>query len=391
MKKIEHLTKEELNLEKKKSSNILNWRGQFSPDFVENILSKYSKKNDLIYDPFIGSGTTAYISLKLNRNIIGTELNPSAFILSSIYKFINLNSKDRLKIIAGTSKFINSKNLNLDIIKLISKINRIKDLNQRILARYLLLVSFNKEKNNFLINIKKNIKKISEIILRFPQSKKKYQLYLSDARKTVIKDKTIDFVLTSPPYINVFNYHQNYREIVEKFDYKILDIAKSELGSNRKFRGNRFNTIIQYSLDIGEIFVELKRICKKNATIIFVVGKVSSIRGVQIRNSKILIEIANLVGFKTKNIQTRCFLNKFGKKIFEDVIIFNLNLKNKDFKKKQILQIPVDELNYVKKKLLNNIKNDILSDIDDTLKNKDKIINSPLMDTYNEKLTNSSP
>jgi len=35
----------------------------------------FSKENDIILDPFIGTGTTAYVSKMMNRNFIGCEIN----------------------------------------------------------------------------------------------------------------------------------------------------------------------------------------------------------------------------------------------------------------------------------------------------------------------------
>lgn len=40
------------------------------------ILEKYSQPNDIILDPFLGSGTTALACLELNRHFIGIELSP---------------------------------------------------------------------------------------------------------------------------------------------------------------------------------------------------------------------------------------------------------------------------------------------------------------------------
>jgi DNA modification methylase len=35
-----------------------------------------SREGDVVFDPFMGSGTTAAVSLKLGRNYLGCELNP---------------------------------------------------------------------------------------------------------------------------------------------------------------------------------------------------------------------------------------------------------------------------------------------------------------------------
>ncbi len=47
----------------------------FPEELVENILLNFSKKGDLVYDPFMGTGTTAVVAKSMNRNFIGSEIS----------------------------------------------------------------------------------------------------------------------------------------------------------------------------------------------------------------------------------------------------------------------------------------------------------------------------
>jgi len=47
----------------------------FPLKIVKNCILTTTRKNDIIYDPFMGSGTTAKAAIELNRNYIGSELN----------------------------------------------------------------------------------------------------------------------------------------------------------------------------------------------------------------------------------------------------------------------------------------------------------------------------
>lgn len=51
----------------------------FPEELVKTILENFSNENDIVYDPFMGTGTTALVAKKLNRNFIGSELTKSYY------------------------------------------------------------------------------------------------------------------------------------------------------------------------------------------------------------------------------------------------------------------------------------------------------------------------
>ena len=55
--------------------NVEGHGATFPEKLISTILENFSKKKDIIYDPFIGTGTTAVVSKKLGRNFIGSEIS----------------------------------------------------------------------------------------------------------------------------------------------------------------------------------------------------------------------------------------------------------------------------------------------------------------------------
>jgi len=53
------------------------YHGNFIPQIPRQLILRYTKKNDIVFDPFVGSGTTAYEAESLNRNFIGIDIQKS--------------------------------------------------------------------------------------------------------------------------------------------------------------------------------------------------------------------------------------------------------------------------------------------------------------------------
>lgn len=53
------------------------YHGNFVPQIPRQLIKRYTKEGDVVFDPFLGSGTTAYECETLKRNFIGIEIQPS--------------------------------------------------------------------------------------------------------------------------------------------------------------------------------------------------------------------------------------------------------------------------------------------------------------------------
>jgi hypothetical protein len=224
---------------------------------------------------------------------------------------------------------------------------------------------------------------ISDFVLKLPYSEQPINAYNTDARNVPLPNSSVNLVITSPPYINVFNYHQQYRASTEALNWNLLEVAKSEFGSNRKHRSNRFLTVIQYCLDIALTLQELLRICKSESRIILILGRESNVRGTPFFNGELVAEVANKVlGISLDIRQERCFTNRYGAIIKEDILHF-IKIKNQyhSFALNQARDIAISAIESAYLLANEQVKNEIK----DAINKANKVQPSPYFDRKNSR------
>lgn len=53
------------------------YHGNFVPQIPRQLIQRYTKEGDVVLDPFVGSGTTAYEAENLGRHFVGVDIQPS--------------------------------------------------------------------------------------------------------------------------------------------------------------------------------------------------------------------------------------------------------------------------------------------------------------------------
>jgi hypothetical protein len=328
-----------LNIDNKQRSNLFPWNGQFSPQLMEVLLRTYAPKKGVVLDPFAGSGTVLYEAGRLGMPVIGAEINPAACTMARIYCLMNIPAAQRKSLAAGLEKPLQEclpdrepslfrshedgtdKGVKESLVEIHAGL--INEAMRWMIEALIVLADFYQE-----VTAEKVYgawARLKARVLSLPETDSPLRLLNCDARRLPLQDGAADFVVTSPPYINVFNYHQQYRRSVEALGWDLLQVARSEIGSNRKHRQNRFLTVIQYCLDMTDALRELQRVCREGARVIVIVGRESNVRKTRFFNGEIMAALASrCIGFEFVSRQERVFRNRFGEQIYEDILHFRV-------------------------------------------------------------------
>ncbi len=386
--------KDKLNVKNKSRYNIFSWRGQFTPEFIEYIIRNFAKTTETVFDPFCGSGTVLLESTRHDIASIGFEINPAAYTMARFISLAALPVYERKSLCATLQRRIISligayhdiplfetqasfqssyRNLIHFAYDLLLKID---DKNEKIIALACLFHAEGKVLDTLGIAIFRSLEIVKTKLINLPFAKKPIFVNLCDARIShLYLPKLVDLIITSPPYINVFNYHQNYRAIMEVLGFNLLKVKDSEIGSNRRNRSNRFRTVVQYALDMEIALNSFARSLRKDGILVIVVGRESRVRSIPFLNSSILLQLIESMNiYKTLAIPERVFKNRFGMNIIEDILIL------------QVCGVPPQQGNakHIAQQhlltALHNAQGDVANDIKDALIQIDSIQPSPIFD-----------
>ena len=338
----ESIAQSSLDVAKRVRTNPFPWTGQFSPQFAEALLLAYGPAGGVVLDPFVGSGTSLFEAARRGLAACGADLNPAAVALARVYELVNFARRDRALLLDEMESALAegigpphgplfSRRANLPVYRakleaaLVKLWRDARPGPMEILAAALVVLCDFHQKNLDAERVHTTWVRLARTVRTLPESPSPIVVHHADARNLPLETGSVDLVFTSPPYINVFNYHQKFRRSVEALDWDVLAVARSEIGSNRQNRGNRFLTVVQYSLDMVLAIREAARATKPQGRLLFVLGRESLVRGTPFYNGELIAELAvRGVGLTLERRQERVFQNRYGTSIYEDILHFRV-------------------------------------------------------------------
>lgn len=304
----------------------ISYRACFKPQLPNYFIKKYTKKDDIVYDPFGGRGTTAVEAALMGRKIIQNDINPISTILSAgrlsvptlrqvedrlceieidstLESEIDLSmfyEKETLKeILSLKHYFLNKeKNKTFDTvdawIRMVAT-NRLTGHSSGFFSVYTMppnqavsaesQIRINEKRNQVpgYRNTKKIIlKKSKQLLGGLTQDEienlheafksAKYLNYPAD-KTGEIESNSVSLVVTSPPFLDIVQYK----------DDNWLRCWFNGIDSEAVGKGiTMARTVDAWASQMKSVLTELHRVLKKNGIIAFEVG--------EIRNGKIKLD-----------------------------------------------------------------------------------------------------
>lgn len=334
---------------------------RMAPDIAFEVI-KDLPKNSRLLDPMMGSGTTLQLGIQNNCHCSGADIDPLAILISktSLTYIEPQKIKEQLPLLIrrlnrtsdsyprywdeDTQKFANFwfGDIQLKSLKRLCKAvegtkeEDLKNLFRIALSRCIITkekgaslasdVSHakphrTKAENDFevLPSFVRAVSHISKRSIEF-RPQKQINLFSDDARNLkTIEQKSIDCIITSPPYLHAVDYFRGHRLSLIWMGYRLKDLSElransigiqkipesdnvgdlkdllAGIGHIHSLPEKPKKHLTRYAFDIFAMCNEFNRVLKKNRKVTIVIADAWS-AGIAISNTKLIKNAAKLSG-----------------------------------------------------------------------------------------------
>ncbi len=168
----------------KKGKHSNKYHGNFIPQIPYQLIKRYTKKNEIVLDLFLGSGTTLFECENLNRSFIGFDIN------DEIMSFVNDKMKENVKINYDIQNcdVSNSVEFNSKIANSLSKLQSNKTQFLIMHPPYMDIVKFTNKKEDLsqisdLSQFVRTFNKVVENGLKYLETNRYFAIVIGDVYK----------------------------------------------------------------------------------------------------------------------------------------------------------------------------------------------------------------
>lgn len=329
--KIDRLSEIDWDFSESRSESAFSWIHwhpcRFPSQIPTSIIGTLTKPGDTVLDPFVGSGTTAIEAQKLGRKFVGIELNPVAAMMTCA-KTLPISAEtiqteiNRIKL--GIRKVKSTRRLaplesipNVQLGKwYVESVQR--DLRtlwkwiiqsagtEQLLAKtafssILLPVCRETRQWGYVCDntepkgdySRDTIDEFNRVLDLIAKAYKQRDAYIKGAQNgdlsierceimegnasvclKSLEKKSVDLIVTSPPYFGVTDYTKSQRLSMEWFGWDIEPLRKKEIGARSK--RHRLCALAEYLQEISEVVNLCRSVLRRGGTFAVVFGESSA-------------------------------------------------------------------------------------------------------------------
>jgi DNA modification methylase len=315
---------------------IYPYKGKYHPQMIRALLNVIgAKKDDLILDPFIGSGTTALECQLLGIDCIGIDISQVCVLISKVkcesmevLKQIENIKDDLFKESRGATLESFDGDKNKKAGGLGQGIDNIENEKVRNFYKVAELIAHSdrsrRKRKDFYRSFSENAEKMlgstidyKEVAEELKLPLGKIQIGIGDARDLDLEDEGVDGIITSPPYSIALNYVKNDAHALEALGYNVKKVKEDFIG----VRGTNKTKVGLYERDIEKSYHEMYRLLKPEKYCVIVIGN-ATLQGEEIRTVDKTIEYCQNLGFNLVKNMDKIIFGLYNVIQKENILIF---------------------------------------------------------------------
>ena len=284
---------------------IYPYKGKIHPQMIRAALNIIGvEPGETVLDPFVGSGTTALEAQLLGVNSVGLDASPLC-VLQSRVKTASHEAIKEIREQCEALMALNQAEMALDG-KALNPFTPIAD--QRVqdffrLAKLVALSDSVRRKKDFASALHARTKLMMQSVTDYDQIRTELKLSLGratieqgDARALLLRDESIDGIITSPPYAIALDYIKNDAHALEALGLDIREMREQFVG----LRGRKNERVRLYNQDMKMSLDEMTRVLKPNRYALIVIGN-ATYEGRTLESVEHIVKHASEIGLRLTN------------------------------------------------------------------------------------------